>query len=77
VPRTFVLSGLASPQLLMRALGYFAQRDLLPDAVTLATADGSLRLEIVQAGLDDRQAAVLLERLRALPEAAAVTLDGA
>jgi hypothetical protein len=71
----FVVEGLASAQLPLRLLNYFAQQDLLPEAVDLRRSPLGIAMRIVDASLDERRAAIVLAKMRALPDVASALLE--
>ena len=73
--KVFVIEGLASAQLPMRLLNYFAQQDLLPEAVDLRRSALGIAMRIVDATLDEQRAAIVLAKMRALPDVASAELD--
>ena len=60
------MTGTAEAQTVLRVLGRFAQRNLLPDRMVVDRDRGEVRLVILQAGLDNTAAAGLAEKLRTL-----------
>jgi hypothetical protein len=71
----FVVEGLASAQLPLRLLNYFAQQDLLPEAVDLRRSPLGIAMRIVDASLDEHRAAIVLAKMRALPDVASALLE--
>lgn len=71
---TFEISGLASAQQPLRWLGLFAQRGLLPAAITMTRSGDRLTARIVQDELDAHHATNILEKIRAMPETEAARL---
>lgn len=59
---------LPSAQSLMRILGFFAQRDLLPLRIDMRRGGDAFAIRIAQAGLDDHQADVTLAKMRVIPD---------
>lgn len=66
----FLIAANAEPQSLLRVLGCFAQRDIVPAATRMRVEDGRMQIEIEARGLPDAQAALIAAKLR---EAVAVT----
>jgi len=71
----FVVEGLASAQLPLRLLNYFAQQDLLSEAVDLRRSPLGIAMRIVDASLDEHRAAIVLAKMRALPDVASALLE--
>lgn len=63
-----VARGELSPQLPLRVLGLFAQRNLLPDVFVARSQAETLLIELEVSGLDEGPAKVLLEKVRAIVE---------
>lgn len=55
----------ADSQTLIRLLNYFAQLDLSPRRVKALDVEGSLTIRIEQPGLDEQQAQIIAEKMRA------------
>lgn len=72
---TFVIAAAPSPQSLMRLLGLFAQRDLLPSSATLTRTGNAMQLTIEQEGLSVWQAQVIQEKMLVMPEVDTVQLQ--
>lgn len=70
----FTIAGLASPQLLPRLLGLFAQQDLLPLRLRMDRGTDTMALHIVQDALDERRAGIILQKMLALPEVSSASL---
>ncbi len=73
--KVFVVEGLASAQLPLRLLNYFAQQDLLPEAVDLRRSPVGIAIRIVDDPLDAHRIAVVLAKMQALPDAASALLE--
>ena len=73
--KVFVIEGLASAQLPLRLLNYFAQQDLLPDEFDMRRSKVGIAMRIVDAALDDLRAAIILAKIQALPEVASVLIE--
>ncbi len=73
--KVFVIEGLASAQLPLRLLNYFAQQDLLPETVDLRRSARGIAMRIVDDTLDDHRAAIVLAKMRALPDVSSALLD--
>jgi len=71
----FVVEGLASAQLPLRLLNYFAQQDLLSEAVDLRRSPLGIAMRIVDASLDEHRGAIVLAKMRALPDVASALLE--
>lgn len=52
------------PQALLRVVGLFAQRSLVPETLTAERTDDGLRVTAAVAGIDARGADILVARLR-------------
>lgn len=59
----FHIDAMPDPQSLPRVANFFAQRVLVPIAVTMRAQPTHMRIEIVVAGLDAAQAAVIAAKL--------------
>lgn len=59
----FRLEAVPDPQSLPRIVNFFAQRALVPSAVSARTMSGHMRVEIVVAGLGAEQAAIIAAKL--------------
>lgn len=59
----FRLEAVPDPQSLLRIVNFFAQRALVPSAVSARTMSGHMRVEIVVAGLGAEQAAIIAAKL--------------
>ncbi|WP_188235845.1 hypothetical protein [Sphingopyxis sp. LK2115] len=59
----FAIDAMADPQSLPRVADFFAQRALVPATMTMHLLSAHMRIEIIVAGLDAAQAAVLAARL--------------
>jgi hypothetical protein len=64
----------ASAQTLMRVLGLFAQRELLPNSIEMRAGAEAMTICVAQSGLDQHQAEVMLEKIRMLPYVIAAEL---
>ena len=73
--RVFVVEGLASAQLPLRLLNYFAQQDLLPESVDLRRSPLGIAMRIVDAALDEHRAAIVLAKMQALPDVASAQIE--
>ena len=73
--KVFVVEGLASAQLPLRLLNYFAQQDLLPEAVDLRRSPVGIAMRIVDDSLDAHRIAVVLAKMHALPDVASALLE--
>ena len=62
----FVITGAACPQLPLRLLGLFAQRELIPRDVAIRCADDTLAITVIQDALDAHHAGIIAAKMRAL-----------
>ena len=62
----FVIAGAACPQLPLRLLGLFAQRELIPRDVAIRTGDDTLDIVVIQDALDPHHAEIIAAKMRAL-----------
>lgn len=62
----FVIIAAACPQLPLRLLGLFAQRDLIPRDVAIRCAGDTLDIVVIQDALDPHHAEVIAAKMRAL-----------
>lgn len=72
----FLATGLASPQLPLRVLNMFAQRDLTIEKLTLERYGKWFLLVLEQTGVNDSTAILIAEKLRAMIEVSEVVLEG-
>lgn len=72
--RCFTIAGLASPQLLPRLIGLFAQQNLLPRQLHMDRGSDMMALHIVQDALDEQRAGIILEKMLVLPEVSSASL---
>lgn len=56
----------ASPQLLMRIFGLFAQQDRMPDRATVEVAKGALEIVLAADDFSRHRAEVVAEKIRSL-----------
>lgn len=71
----FRIDAIADPQSLPRVTGAFAQRGIIPDALSARFDGETVRIEVTVAGLDARQAVVIAAKLGATVAVAAVRLE--
>lgn len=69
----FCVDAILDPQSLPRVANYFAQRAIVPDAMTMQVMPTHMRIEVTVAGLAAGQAATIAAKLG---EAVAVTGSG-
>ena len=62
----FKVRGDASPQLLMRILGLFAQQDRMPDRATVEKVDETLEVVVAVGALPWHRAEVVAEKIRSM-----------
>lgn len=55
-----------SPQMILRVIGLFAQRDLIPETIRTNRHRGTISLIVEQDDLHDRQAVLIAEKIRAI-----------
>lgn len=60
----FVIRAATSPHTLLRLVNHFAQRDLIPSAVTSQTEADWMMVIIIQSGLSAHVAAIIAEKIR-------------
>lgn len=60
----FFIDTAPDPQALPRLIGYFAQRNLVPERVGAEVRSGTLLVSIVQGGLEPPHAAIIAEKMR-------------
>lgn len=73
--KVFVIEGVATPQLPLRLLNYFAQQDLLPEAIDMRRSPLGIAMRIVDAALDNQRAAIILVKIQTLPDVASALLE--
>ncbi|WOF42006.1 hypothetical protein KNJ79_12310 [Sphingopyxis indica] len=71
----FRIDALADPQSLARVAGFFAQRSIIPSAMTAARDRGWMRIEVAVAGLASHQASMIAAKLGEAVAVAAVELE--
>jgi len=71
----FSIVGLASPQLPLRVINMFAQRDMTVETLTLERHGEWLSLVLEQMSVSDVTAMLITEKLRAMVEVSEVVLD--
>lgn len=59
----FEIDAMPDPQSLPRVVNFFAQRALVPSAVTMRAQPTSMRIEIVVTGLETAHAAIIAAKL--------------
>ena len=57
----------ADPQVLLRVLGLFAQRSIVPSDVAMTTNGVRMHIKLQQIGLSQSSAAIISEKLRSIP----------
>lgn len=71
----FRIDAMPDPQSLLRVTGLFAQRSIVPAAMTMDARHGGMRIEVMVAGLASSQAAVLAAKLREVVAVNGAELD--
>lgn len=59
----FRIDAILDPQSLLRVVGYFAQRSIVPAAMTMRVLPSHMQIEVAVQGLEARQAAVIAAKL--------------
>lgn len=59
----FHVDAILDPQSLPRVANHFAQRSIVPDAITMQILPTHMRIELTVAGLGDAQAAIIAAKL--------------
>lgn len=59
----FHVDAILDPQSLPRVANYFAQRSIMPDAMTMHVLPTHMRIEVTVAGLAPMQAAIIAAKL--------------
>lgn len=65
----------ADPQVLLRVLGLFAQRSIVPSDVAMTTKGGRMHIDLRQAGLSEAAAAIISAKLHSIPLVSTVELQ--
>lgn len=63
------------PQVVIRLIGYFAQQNLVPSSIRVRRWSDELAISIEQPGLDEHQAEIIAEKMRAIVSVMSVTLE--
>jgi acetolactate synthase regulatory subunit len=71
----FHIDAIADPQSLPRVAGAFAQRGIIPDALSARFDGNTVQIEVTVAGLHARQAAIIAAKLGETVAAIAVRLE--
>jgi len=65
----------ADPHVVLRLLNFFAQRDLVPDAVRVRRLGDEIGVVIEQPGVSEHTATVIAEKMRSLVAVSSVELE--
>lgn len=71
----FRIDALADPQSLPRVANYFAQRAIVPDAMTMRVLPTHMRIEVDVAGLEAARAAIIAAKLAEVVAVTRAELD--
>jgi len=71
-----MIAAASSADLLCRLVGLFAQRDLAAPGMTVDVAGEQMTVRVDLAGIDDRTASLLAEKMARCIGVAAITIDG-
>lgn len=70
----FEVEAIVDPQSLLRVLGYFAQRSVLPDALEMRVGDGRMTISLIASDLPRAHADIIAAKLEQIMLVEAVTL---
>lgn len=71
----FEVEAMVDPQSLLRVLGYFAQRSVVPDAMEMRVGDGQMTISLTAPDLPEAHARIIASKLEQIVLVESVRLD--
>lgn len=71
----FEIEAMVDPQSLLRVLGYFAQRSVVPDALQMRVGAGRMTISLTVADLPEAQAMIIAAKLEQIVLVEGVRLE--
>jgi hypothetical protein len=71
----FEIEAMVDPQSLLRVLGHFAQRSVVPDALEMRVGDGRMTISLTAPGLPETQAHIIAAKLEQIVLVEGVRLE--